>query len=128
MTAAARLLLVPCSWCLAAPGERCRTKGGRVLAKPHAARRERPPVEDDAYARFVVRIVRAFGRRAARNVETIARLAEVQAQVHADLERELGTAVAGCRAEGWAWQDIADVLGVTRQAVQQRFGQTAGAE
>ena len=30
------------------------------------------------------------------------------------------TQVANARREGWSWQDIADVLGVTKQAVHQK--------
>ena len=30
--------------------------------------------------------------------------------------------VASARAKGWSWQDIADVLGVSRQAVHKKHG------
>lgn len=29
--------------------------------------------------------------------------------------------VANARRQGWSWQDIADVLGVTKQAVHQKY-------
>ena len=29
--------------------------------------------------------------------------------------------VASARRQGWSWQDIADVLGVTKQAVHQKY-------
>lgn len=29
--------------------------------------------------------------------------------------------VANARNQGWSWQDIADVLGVTKQAVHQKY-------
>ena len=31
-------------------------------------------------------------------------------------------AVSNCRAEGWTWERIGNVLGVSRQAAQQRYG------
>ena len=34
---------------------------------------------------------------------------------------ELLDEVWRCRAAGWTWQDVADVLGVTRQAAHKRF-------
>lgn len=37
-------------------------------------------------------------------------------------ERELGSAVATARAQGVTWQQVADVLGVSRQAAFKRFG------
>ena len=33
--------------------------------------------------------------------------------------------VAGARRQGWSWQDIADVLGVTKQAVHQKYASAA---
>jgi len=33
--------------------------------------------------------------------------------------------VANARRQGWSWQDIADVLGVTKQAVHQKYGSAA---
>ncbi|QAY64505.1 RNA polymerase subunit sigma-70 [Xylanimonas allomyrinae] len=32
--------------------------------------------------------------------------------------------VERARSLGWTWQDIADALGVTRQAVHKKFGKT----
>lgn len=39
-----------------------------------------------------------------------------------DSERKLREAVAKGRAAGLSWADLASVFGVTRSAVQQRFG------
>jgi DNA-directed RNA polymerase specialized sigma24 family protein len=38
------------------------------------------------------------------------------------LEHLEETQVRRARAEGWSWQDIADVLGVSRQAVHKKHG------
>jgi predicted transcriptional regulator len=35
---------------------------------------------------------------------------------------ELAAAVQAARSEGFSWRQIAQVLGVSRQAVSQRFG------
>ncbi len=32
-----------------------------------------------------------------------------------------GLQVRNARAQGWSWQDIADVLGVSRQAVHKKY-------
>ena len=37
-------------------------------------------------------------------------------------EAAVALAVSDARAEGWTWQQIGDVLGVSRQAAQQRYG------
>jgi DNA-directed RNA polymerase specialized sigma24 family protein len=36
------------------------------------------------------------------------------------LEQLEASQVASARAQGWSWQDIADVLGVSRQAVHKK--------
>lgn len=80
-------------------------------------------VENDAYAAFTRRVLAAHGRRvAAGDVEGLAALAALAA----DVDRATGAAVAGLRCAGYAWSEIADRLGVTRQAAQQRFGAMRG--
>jgi hypothetical protein len=75
-------------------------------------------VENGTYAAFARRIVAAHGRRIATgDVEGLAdlvRLADV-------VEHATRTAVAGLRACGYSWADIAAPLGITRQAAQQRW-------
>ena len=34
--------------------------------------------------------------------------------------------VEKARAEGWSWQQIADALGVSKQAVHQKYGRSRG--
>ena len=76
-------------------------------------------VENDAYAAFARRVVRAAGRRvAAGDVDGLADLVALSDQ----MERSIGEAVAGLRAFGYSWGEVAVRVGVTRQAAQQRWG------
>jgi hypothetical protein len=76
-------------------------------------------VENDAYTAFGRRVIRAAGRRIATgDVDGLPHLAALAA----DLDAAIGDAVAGLRAEGYSWAEIASRLGITRQAAQQRWG------
>lgn len=82
-------------------------------------RRSRPVVENDDYAAFARRVIRAHGRRvAAGDPDALAALVALAREVDA----ATGDAVTGLRAAGYSWGDIATRLGVSRQAVQQRWG------
>jgi hypothetical protein len=56
----------------------------------------------------------AVGLRAVRSLRTLA-------------ERLEALQVARARSLGWSWQDIADALGVSRQAVHKKHGSRRGA-
>jgi hypothetical protein len=76
--------------------------------------------ENDEYAAFARRVIRAYSRRVtAGDIDAItgmARLAD-------ELDIAIHHAVAGLRARhGYSWADIAARLGITRQAAQQRWG------
>src|SRR5580693_1106318 len=43
----------------------------------------------------------------------------------AESERRLTSAVTAAREAGWSWRRIGDVLGVSAQAAQQRYGTSA---
>ncbi len=76
-------------------------------------------VENDQYAAFVRRVVAAYRRRvAAGDIDAISDMTSVAAE----LDDAISQAVAGLRAAGYSWAGIAARLGVTRQAVQQRWG------
>src|SRR5438874_8414388 len=76
-------------------------------------------VENDAYAAFIRRVLRAHGRRVATgDVEALADLVALAE----DIDRAVGDAVRGLRGFGYSWAEIASRLGVTRQAAQQRWG------
>jgi hypothetical protein len=77
---------------------------------------------NDEYAAFVRRILRAYARRVGDgDVEALA--------VMLDLAEEIDTAIAEAvkdlRACGYSWAEIGSRLGITRQAVQQRWGTTS---
>jgi hypothetical protein len=82
-------------------------------------RRRRTVTENDGYAAFLRRAIRAFGRRiAAGDIDALADAAFLAAQ----LDTTIQTAVSGLRDRGYSWADIGRQLGVTRQAAQQRWG------
>jgi hypothetical protein len=81
--------------------------------------RPRRVVENDQYAAFLRRIIRAFGRRIeAGDIDALADVAFLSAQ----LDITIKSAVTGLRNRGYSWADIGRQLGVTRQAAQQRWG------
>ncbi|MEO3785050.1 hypothetical protein ABGB12_17095 [Actinocorallia sp. B10E7] len=84
--------------------------------------RTRNVVENDQYAAFLRRIIRAYGRRiASGDIEALTDLAALSAE----LDHATAQAVIGLRAYGYSWAEIARTLGVTRQAAHQRWGSLA---
>lgn len=76
-------------------------------------------VENDEYAAFLRRVIRAYGRRiAAGDVEA---LADAVTLID-ELDTAIACAVTGLRAHGYSWAEIARPLMITRQAAQQRWG------
>jgi hypothetical protein len=83
--------------------------------------RRRRTVENDEYARFVLRVVRAYARRVAGgDVDALADITGLATE----LDEAIGQAVIGLRKAGYSWAEIAGRLGVTRQAAQQRWGRS----
>jgi hypothetical protein len=81
--------------------------------------RRRRAVENDEYARFVRRVVRAYARRVASgDVDALTDMTGLAAE----LDEAIGQAVIGLRQAGYSWAEIAVRLGVSRQAAQQRWG------
>ncbi|MBF5032411.1 hypothetical protein IRY44_21895 [Micromonospora sp. ANENR4] len=81
--------------------------------------RRRDVVENDAFAAFTRRIIRAHGRRVADgDVEALRDLVALSA----DLDDAIGEAVIGLRQFGYSWAEIGQRLGISRQAAQQRWG------
>lgn len=87
------------------------------------ARTRRPRyVELPEYLSACRRMLRAAGRRTAdADPEDVAALVALRAE----LDGVIAEAVAGVRASGRSWNDVATALGCTRQAAQQRYGARA---
>ena len=81
-------------------------------------RRARRLVENDDYAAFARRVLRAYARRVATgDIEALA----LMLGLSADIDAAIGQAVTGLRQSGYSWAEIGSRLGVTRQAAQQRW-------
>jgi hypothetical protein len=86
------------------------------------SKRARRLVENDDYAAFARRILRAYARRVADgDVEALTLMLGLSAEI----DTAIGQAVNGLRAFGYSWADIGSRLGITRQAAQQRWGQAS---
>jgi len=89
--------------------------------KPLTAKRRYRVVENDQYAAFLRRVIRAYSRRvAAGDIEAITAMTRLSDHLQ-DATRQ---AITGLRASGYSWADIAMRLGITRQGAQQRWGDT----
>jgi hypothetical protein len=81
--------------------------------------RARPFVENDAYAAFARRVLRAYARRiASGDIESLS----LMTRLADDINTAIGEAVTGLHDFGYSWAEIGTPLGVTRQAAQQRWG------
>ncbi|SNY09765.1 hypothetical protein [Paractinoplanes atraurantiacus] len=92
-----------------------------MTANRKPAKRAKREVENSQFDAFVRRILRAYARRvAAGDVESLTSLASLSAEV----DTTIRLAVAGLRRApySYSWSEIADRLGVSKQAAQQRFG------
>ena len=86
------------------------------------AKRPRRPVENDEYAAFARRVLRAYARRIADgDVEALTLMTDLAEEI----DTAINQAVTGLRAFGYSWSEIGSRLGVTRQAAQQRWGHTS---
>ena len=89
--------------------------------KSLTAKRRYRAVENDEYAAFLRRVIRAYSRRVADgDIEAITTMAHLADH----LEDATRQAITGLRAFGYSWADIALRLGITRQGAQQRWGDT----
>ena len=81
--------------------------------------RRRTVVENDEFAAFCRRILRAYARRVADgDVEALTPMLGLSAEI----DTAIAQAVAGLRGSGYSWAEIGSRLGITRQAAQQRWG------
>jgi hypothetical protein len=81
--------------------------------------RRKRVVENDEYAAFLGRVLRAYAHRvAAGDVEALT----LMLGLSADIDDAIAQAVTGLRGFGYSWAEIGSRLGITRQAAQQRWG------
>src|SRR5438093_121265 len=79
-------------------------------------------VENDEYAAFVRRVLRAYARRVADgDVEALTLMLGLSAEI----DDTIAQAVTGLRGFGYSWAEIGSRLGITRQAAQQRWGRAS---
>ncbi len=83
-------------------------------------KRRKRVTENDEYAAFIRRAIRAYSRRIATgDIDALTGMTTLSA----DLDTAIGQAITALRARhGYSWADIAARLGITRQAAQQRWG------
>ena len=86
-------------------------------------RRRGRVVENDEYAAFLRRVLRAYARRIGKgDIDSFAEMAAIAAEMD-DILRQ---AVAGLRAADFSWADIAARTGTTRQAAWKRWANPSG--
>ena len=96
--------------------------GQNTVKNPLTPNRARRVVENDQYAAFARRILRACARRVADgDVEALTLMLGLSAEI----DDAISQAVTGLREFGYSWAEIGSRLGVTRQAAQQRWGQAS---
>jgi hypothetical protein len=96
--------------------------GQNTVNRTLTPKRARRLVENDDYAAFTRRILRAYARRVANgDVEALI----VMTGLAAEIDAAIGQAVIGLRGFGYSWAEIGSRLGITRQAAQQRWGQAS---
>ncbi len=101
------------------------TRASRVrrsaVNKSLTPERRRKVTENDDYAAFIRRAIRAYTARIAiGDIDAITTMAAIAT----DFDTALGQAITGLRGQGYSWAEVAARLGVTRQAAQQRWGTT----
>jgi hypothetical protein len=90
-----------------------------TVNRPLTPKRRSRVVENDQYAAFLRRVIRAYSRRiAAGDIEAITDMAALAGH----LDHAIRDAITGLRRDGYSWADIALRLGITRQGAQQRWG------
>ncbi len=99
-----------------------RSAGQDTVKNPLTPNRAVRVVENDEYAAFARRVLRAYARRVADgDVEALTLMTGLSAEI----DTAISQAVTGLRAFGYSWAEIGSRLGVTRQAAQQRWGRAS---
>jgi hypothetical protein len=96
-----------------------RTASQNTVKNRLTPNRRRRLVENDEYAAFLRRALRAYARRVASgDVEALTLMTDLADEI----DTAIAQAVQGLRGFGYSWAEIGTRLGVTRQAAQQRWG------
>lgn len=96
--------------------------GQHTVKNPLTPNRAGRVVENDEYAAFARRVLRAYARRVATgDVEALIMMTGLADEI----DTAISQAVKGLRQFGYSWAEIGSRLGVTRQAAQQRWGRPA---
>ena len=104
------------------PSPAARPAGSDTVKAALTPNRAGRVVENDEYAAFARRVLRAYARRVADgDVEAITLMLGLSDEI----DTAIGQAVTGLRAFGYSWAEIGSRLGVTRQAAQQRWGRAS---
>ena len=75
--------------------------------------------ENDEYAAFARRVLRAYARRVALgDIEALTLMTDLASEI----DTAISQAVQGLREFGYSWAEIGSRLGITRQAAWQRWG------
>jgi hypothetical protein len=91
----------------------------KTTLTPNRAGRVR---ENDEYAAFARRVLRAYARRVATgDVEALTPMTDLAEEI----DSASSQAVKGLREFGYSWAEIGSRLGITRQAAQQRWGRVS---
>ncbi|BCJ74504.1 hypothetical protein CS0771_40480 [Catellatospora sp. IY07-71] len=91
-----------------------------TLTIPAQRTRTRGAVENREFAAFARRIIRAHARRVASgDVEALTDLVALSTAV----DQAITDAVTGLKDFGYSWTEIANRIGISKQAAQQRWGQ-----
>jgi hypothetical protein len=99
-----------------------RPAGPDTVKNPLTPNRAGRLVENDEYAAFARRVLRAYARRVATgDVEALTLMLGLSAEI----DTAIAQAVTGLRAFGYSWAEIGSRLGITRQAAQQRWGRAS---
>jgi hypothetical protein len=122
-----------CEWCPEGYCERLSTgqttqshpaslTGPNTVNTSLTPNRARRVAENDDYAAFAPRILRAYARRIADgDVEALTLMLGLSVEI----DTAISQAVTGLREFGYSWAEIGARLGITRQAAQQRWGRAS---
>ena len=104
------------------PSHQGHTAGPDTVKTTLTSKRPGRVRENEEYAAFARRVLRAYARRVATgDVEALTLMTDLADEI----DSAVGQAVQGLRGFGYSWAEIGSRLGITRQAAQQRWGRTS---